>query len=200
MTVKTKLTPLGRRRKPYKKDFILFESGTPGTYTIEIKSGIFELMICGAGGGGGGSATKHSWLGSNGGSGAAFKGEVKLSTSSLQLTIGQGGNGGPSSGRNAGAGGNGTASSIYQNSVNLITTGAGNGGGGTGDGAGGNNGNGGTLTIGGLNIVSSSIQSNGVAKSTVSVLENNFGAGGAAQSYNSGTNGQNGYIKIQFIK
>lgn len=200
MTIKTRLTPLGRQRKPYKKNFVLFESSTPGTYTIDIKAGTFELMICGAGGGGGGSATSHAWVGSNGGSGAAFKGQVKLPKTTLTIKVGAGGSGGPASGRNAGGGGNGTLSSIYQDTVNLITTGAGNGGNGTGSGASANNGAGGTLTMGELNIVSQTIQSNGVSYSTVSILDNGWGAGGAARSSNSGTSGQNGYVKLQFIK
>ena len=56
---------------PYTLNQVLFEKSTPGTYTLNIDKGIFEVSICGAGGGGGGSATSHSWLGSNGGSGAA---------------------------------------------------------------------------------------------------------------------------------
>lgn len=37
MTIKTKITPLGAGNKIYPKDFVVFESSTPGTYTFEIK-------------------------------------------------------------------------------------------------------------------------------------------------------------------
>ena len=183
---------------PYTLNQVLFEKSTPGTYTLNIDKGIFEVSICGAGGGGGGSATSHSWLGSNGGSGAAFKGLVRFSKAVLKITVGKGGTGGYASGRNAGAGTNGSLSSIFQGTTNLISAGAGNGGYGTGDGFGANNGNGGTLTIGNVSVLSEITKSNGVKSSTISILGNGYGAGGAVRASNSGTNGQNGYVKIVF--
>ena len=182
----------------YIVDQHIFGNTSSGTYTLDIEKGVFKVSICGGGGGGGGSATSHSWLGTNGGSGAAFKGLVKFPKTTLSITIGKGGNGGNASGRNASAGGNGTASSIYLGDTNLISAGGGNGGSGTGNGSGANNGNGGILTIGNVEIISESIKSNGVKASTVSILENGYGAGGSYRSSNSGTNGQNGFVEIIF--
>ena len=54
MALRTKLTPLGGQNQAYKKDFVVFESSTPGTYTFEIKKAQFEVTGSGAGGGGGG--------------------------------------------------------------------------------------------------------------------------------------------------
>lgn len=51
MTIKTKITPLGAGNKIYPKDFVVFESSTPGTYTFEIKKAQFEVTGSGAGGG-----------------------------------------------------------------------------------------------------------------------------------------------------
>ena len=53
MTIKTKITPLGAGNTVYPKDFVVFESSTPGTYTFEIKKAQFEVTGSGAGGGGG---------------------------------------------------------------------------------------------------------------------------------------------------
>lgn len=181
---------------PYTLNQIVLEKMTTGTQSISIEKGTFEVTICGAGGGGGGSATSHSWLGSNGGSGAAFKGMVKFPKTTLTITVGNGGSAGAASGRNAGAGSNGTASSITQGSTALITTGGGNGGYGTGNGSGANNGKGGILTVGSIEIISEIIRKDGVQYSTVSILGNGYGGGGAARASNSGTKGQNGYLKI----
>lgn len=178
----------------------LFESGTAGTYTVFIDSpGIYEISICGAGGGGGGSATSHNLLGANGGSGAAFRGNVLLDRTTLTITVGKGGNGGNASGADAGRGSGGTLSRITdENSNVLITAGAGDGGHGTGNNYGGG-GQGGTLTMGTAEVISYEIQSNGAASSTVSILGNGYGAGGARRSRASGTAGTNGYVRIKYI-
>lgn len=133
MTIRTKITPLGAGNTVYPKDFVVFESSTPGTYTFEIKKAQFEVTGSGAGGGGGGSAGKHAWYGQVGGSAAAFKGIVQLEKGVLKITVGTPGNGGNGSGRNASPGSNGTATTIVLNNVTLLTLGGGNGGGGTGD-------------------------------------------------------------------
>ena len=176
---------------------VLFESSTPGTYSLNIKqSGNYEITIVGAGGGGGGSAGSHAWMGANGGSGAVFKGVVNLSKSMITFNVGEGGTGGNSSGANAPGGQNGTDSSINFGSGKLITAGAGRGGHGTGDYGSSNTGAGGTLTITGITTVSTSINQNGVTSSDVSILGNNTGAGGVSTSGKAGTKGQNGYVKI----
>lgn len=201
MTIRTKLTPLGAGNPPYKRGFVLFESWTPGTYTIPIKSGTYEITITGGGGGAGGSAGSHAWIGGNGGSAAAFKARIKLKKGTLTIVIGAGGSGGGVSGRNAPPGNNGNPSTLTYNSILFVTAGAGNGGGGSGDCAYWNNGNGGVLTLGALiGLVTTIIQSDGVRSSTESLLGNGFGAGGLARYYNSGLPGANGYIKIVFVK
>ena len=199
MTIKTKITPLGAGNKIYPKDFVVFESSTPGTYTFEIKKAQFE--VTGSGAGGGGSAGKHAWYGQVGGSAAAFKGIVQLEKGVLKITVGTPGNGGNGSGRNASPGSNGTATTIVLNNITLLTLGGGNGGGGTGDGAYANNGAGGTITVSSkLKIISTKIKTNGKAQSTVSILGNGFGAGGNIRAGTSGLSGTVGYIKIQFVK
>lgn len=201
MTIKTKITPLGAGNTVYPKDFVVFESSTPGTYTFEIKKAQFEVTGSGAGGGGGGSATSHSWYGQVGGSAAAFKGIAQLEKGTLTITVGTPGNGGNASGRNAGPGSNGTSTTISVNNATLLTLGGGNGGGGTGNGSGANNGAGGIITVSPeLKIISAEIKTNGMAQSTVSILGNGFGAGGNIRAANSGLPGTAGYIKIQFIK
>ena len=201
MTIKTKITPLGAGNKIYPKDFVVFESSTPGTYTFEIKKAQFEVTGSGAGGGGGGSAGKHAWYGQVGGSAAAFQGLVQLEKGVLKITVGTPGNGGNGSGRNASPGSNGTATTIVLNNITLLTLGGGNGGGGTGDGAYANNGAGGTITVSSkLKIISTKIKTNGKAQSTVSILGNGFGAGGNIRAGTSGLSGTVGYIKIHFVK
>ena len=188
----------------YRTGTVVFESGTPGHYFIKpLTWGVYELMICGAGGGGGGSATSHSWMGQNGGSGAAFKGNVILPNYPITIDVGAGGAGGTASGSSANGGGNGTMSNIYytDDGFNLIHAYGGNGGNGTGGSY--NDGAGGVLNITGLAtnnwIVTSEISTNGAANSNVSILGNGFGAGGVPQYHNSGTNGTNGYVKITFL-
>ena len=117
MVLRTKLSPLGGRNQAYKKDFVVFESSTPGTYTFEIKKAQFEVTGSGAGGGGGRSAGKHAWYGQVGGSAAAFKGIVQFEKGVLKITVGTPGKGGNGSGRNAGPGSNGSATTVSVNGV-----------------------------------------------------------------------------------
>ena len=63
MTIKTKITPLGAGNKIYPKDFVVFESSTPGTYTFEIKKAQFEVTGSGAGGGTGDGAYANNGAG-----------------------------------------------------------------------------------------------------------------------------------------
>lgn len=200
MTVRTKLIPLGGRKTPYKVGATVYEQATPGTYTVTLKAGTFELSLTGGGGGGGGCAGSHAWYGQVGGSAAAFRGLVTLPAGTYTIVIGAGGAAGAGSGRNAPAGKNGTASSFKFSDATKanITAGAGNGGFGTGDYSGSNNGNGGTLTISALTIKSSTIRSNGVKASTASLLGNGYGAGVNIRAGTSGLAGTNGYIKLIF--
>lgn len=200
MVLRTKLTPLGGKLVKYKKNFIVFESSTPGTYSFEIKKALFELSATGGGGGAGGSAGSHAWYGQIGGSASAFKGLVNFDKGMLTIVIGSGGTGGNGSGRNATAGTNGAATIIKFNNTVLITLGGGNGGGGTGSLSGANNGKGGVLTMGALKVASSTIRSNGQDQSKISLLGNGFGAGGDYRAAANGLPGTSGYVKIKFVK
>ena len=54
MTIKTKITPLGAGNKVfYAVGQVLFESGVPGTYSLEVLTKVFcDIWISGGGGGG----------------------------------------------------------------------------------------------------------------------------------------------------
>ena len=170
MGFRTGVHPLGGGKKdPYKKETVLFESSTPGTYSLNLKTGVYEIWICGGGSGGGhgmGMNKKHY----SGGGGAAFKGEILLPKGDVSLTIGAGG---------SGRGVSGGASALG----NLIIC-----GGGIGNYT--DAGTGGSLTMN-ITPISSEIQSNGLNGSQVSLLGNGYGAAG----YSEGS-GTSGYIKI----
>lgn len=76
----------------------IFESSTPGTYTVEItEAGKYEITVVGAGGGGatGSDSNKYAYKSraSSGGSGAAVVGVWDLEVGSYTVTIGAGGAG-----------------------------------------------------------------------------------------------------------
>ena len=193
----------------YELNQIIFESSKPGTYKLTVKiSGYYNLSACGCGGGGGGSAGAHAWYGGAGGSGAAFAGKVWLDAGELAIKVGEGGKGGQSSGRNATRGEwwgytsalevNGLTYLAYQGK-SLIDLWGGQGGHGTGTYAEGG-GEGGKLDIGTLKVVSPSIRSAGKKESTVSLLQNGFGAGGKTGGLGEpGSGGTNGYVKIVYL-
>lgn len=201
MTIKTKITPLGAGNTVYPKDFVVFESSTPGTYTFEIKKAQFEVTGSGAGGWWRRFCNITFLVWTSWWFRCRIQGNCAVRKGTLTITVGTPGNGGNASGRNAGPGSNGTATTISVNNVTLLTLGGGNGGGGTGNGSGANNGAGGIITVSPeLKIISAEIKTNGTAQSTVSILGNGFGAGGNIRAANSGLPGTAGYIKIQFIK
>lgn len=174
---------------PYKAGEVLFESATPGTYTLNLlANGIYKVWIVG---GGSGAYVREviKVTKSGGASGAAFVGTVNLAKSSYNLTVGGGGAGGSS----PGSGGN---SSIG----NIIV--AGGGGGGY------NGGVAGILTIN-TSVISSEIQSNGKtggygsgtnARAGGGSLYGGYGAGGSSPGGTKTANpGTGGYIKVQFV-
>lgn len=178
---------------------LIIESSNPRTLQVNIKhSGRYALTLCGAGGGGGGSAGSHAWVGSYGGSAAAFDGTVQLEAGYYNLTIGAAGKGGAGSGRNALPGGRG-GDSTFTGTTELIKCGGGIGGNGTGDYAGSGRGLKGVLTMGALDILEATIQSDGADRSSVSVLGNGFGAGGISSARTSGKAGTNGYVKLVYL-
>ena len=194
----------------YALNEVVFEKGTAGTYTLNLKiGGYYDLEATGAGGGGGGSAGAHAWYGGNGGSGAAFAGKVWLDAGQYSIKVGKGGRGGQASGRNATRGEwvsaaqvNGMSYLVYNGrgtAKGLIYLFGGVGGHGTGSYATGG-GTGGELDIDDLQIVSSRVQSAGKSESTVSLLQNGFGAGGKAGGLGeNGSGGTNGYVKIVYL-
>lgn len=172
MGFRTGLHPLGGGEKePYEPETVLFESSTPGTYNLELKTATFEVEISGAGGGyyrtSGLKPAKY-----HGGSGAAFKGIFKLTKNIYSITVGKGGS----------TNTDGEASSIS----NVIQAGGGK--------------RGSTTEIGTLTVIETpltqEISANGVAQQSVSILGNGFGAG----STDYGGSGTNGYVKITYKK
>lgn len=206
MTIKTPLTPFGRQRKPYKKNFVLFESATPGTYTLDIKAGTFEISIIGAGGGGGGGSYKsgHKHPGGGGGSGAGFIGNIKLVRGIYYLVVGACGAGGPPGSAAAGHGGAGGASILQKDDVAFIIAGGGNGGWGARADA--TDCSGGILTINSeLQIISSTLQTNGNAGvssyggAAGAAVDGVHGAGNIGVYKEAGLNGNPGFIKLVYI-
>lgn len=147
---------------------VIFESPTPGTYTITIpKTQKYHIDLVGGGGGG------TSMLGRvyTGGSAAYIKGETRLEKGDHVLIIGTGGIGHGSS-----DGTNGSDSSFNGNIA------------GRGYGAStGRSGGGGTATV----VSSGLTGENGIAGSTVGWI-NGYGAGGRGGN----GDGRSGYCKI----
>ena len=166
----------------------MFESNTPGTYTITIPlAGYYSIQLVG-GGGGGSFAHYNLWEGGNiGGSGAMCDGVIKLDVGVYTIVVGSGGTGAfqTDTGRKAQAS-NGGDTTFYG-----ISAGGGSGSwthAGYGSWSG-RNGDGGTY------VVSGSVSGqNGISGSTTGWI-NNYGAGGGSR----GGNGTGGYAKIQFL-
>lgn len=72
---------------------VLFDNATPGTYSITLPAGTYEVYVIA--GGGGASATKsgRSRYGSGGGSGSGFIGYIKITKQTLNIIVGKGGQG-----------------------------------------------------------------------------------------------------------
>ena len=72
------------------------EGTIPGTYTVTIPSGVYRLIVIGAGGGSGGGNSKsdHKGPGGAGGCGGAFDGYVNLPSDTYTVIVGKGGKGG----------------------------------------------------------------------------------------------------------
>lgn len=188
--------------KPYYDiDQIIINKNIGGSYSFTLKvDGYYRLSICGSGGGAGGSAGSHSWVGSNGGSGSAFSGKVRLSAGTHTVYVGKGGVGGVASGRNAPPGRAGEASYMNNGTLRLLTCGAGGGGSGTGDGyIAGGGGDGGILTFGSIAIQSYTVKSNGKKNSITSLLSNGSGCGGQSKAASTGSPGTDGSIKITYL-
>ena len=184
MGFRTGLHPLGGGIKaPYKKDQVIFESSTPGTYNVEVLAdGRYEVYCIGGGGGGYYKVDPKSLCG--GGSGSGFIGIIKIEASILSVSVGAGG-------RYQSY--NGAGSSIG----NLVIT-YGGGRGSTGGAAGAQ------PTIN-ATIISTTLNSAGNkgkygSSGTVAggaSLYNGYGAGGVGQFLNN-SSGVSGYVKIVY--
>ncbi len=192
MTMRTKQTPLGYKAPPYKKNFVLFESSTPGTYSLDIKKGLFEITICGGGGGGSNGA---------GGTGGTLRVQTVLDAARYDLIIGTAGAGASAYVRNN----NGYAGGVSKISGTSLTITADGGAGRNGRRNGGGGGTVGNLSFSFVNAYTASLKSTNGAEVGTSYLTGNYngyGAGGQPQGNDTGAGyaGKNGYIKIQFIK
>lgn len=192
MTIRTKQTPFGYKAPPYPKNFVLFESGTPGTYSVDVKKGLFEITICAGGGGGSNGA---------GGAGGTLRVQTVLEKARYNLTIGAGGAGASAYVRNN----NGYAGGVSKISGTSLNITANGGAGRNGRRNGGGGGTVGSLTFSFVNAYTILLQSTTGADIGTSYLTGNYngyGAGGQPQGSDTGAGyaGKSGYIKIQFIK
>lgn len=198
----------------YEINQTVFEKTVPGRYYIVIKqTGWYDVSICSAGGGGGGSPYKYEHQGTDGASGAAYRGQMYLVKGNYFIKVGVGGKGGQASGKNATSGLplvynpqsilDGVSAIIYKDDPNglNIQLDPGYGGRGTGD-------YGSTTEKGGVfylfravNDRNRMIKSNGKIRSTLSILGNGYGAGGkaAALGGHDGTDGTGGYCKLVYL-
>lgn len=171
----------------------ILNTSTPGTYTLDLEDGDYDVVVVGAGGGGSG-CSKHS-DGASGASGSAFVGTITLTAGTYNVVVGAGGVG--TARLDWSRGGTGGSSSIGD----LIIA-----GGGTGGALDASGGTGGSLT---LNIVPKSytVKSNGRngaggygwgQTSTVASPYGSYGYGGYGGQcdWQGGGTGGNGYISL----
>ncbi len=194
MTIKTKITPLGAGNKVfYTVGQILFESGVPGTYPLEVLTKVLcDIWISGGGGGGSNGA---------GGTGATLHIQGILLPGSYVLVVGNFGDGAGAYVRNNN-GKPGGVSSITGPSCKITANG--------GLGRNGRRNGGGGGTVGALsyqlaqtiNILFQSQEGVSYALSYIDNTSSGYGAGGIAQGNDEGAGypGKTGYIKITFIK
>lgn len=197
----------------YEINQTVFEKTVPGKYYIKInQTGWYDVSICSGGGGGGGSAFKHAGEGTDGASGAAYRGQMYLVKGNYLIKVGVGGKGGQASGRNATSGLpfavsqsllDGVSAIIYKDDPSGLNVQLDPGYGGRGTGSYGS-----TEEKGGVfykfravNDRNRMIKSDGKIRSTVSILGNGFGAGGKAGALggNNGTDGTSGYCKLVYL-
>jgi hypothetical protein len=194
-------------------EFDVWESSTPGTYSVDIKvAGNYQVILVGAGGGG---ASKGSKRMAGGGSGAYLNGIFALPSAIYSVVVGEGGLYAYSDSNNSGVRANdGGSSGIYWNEESMIV-----GGGKGGYAYSGSSGYELTPGTGGgkcsipSTLTTISIESNengnkgqtGTSLGSVGAggasLYNGYGKGGIASSSSSSTySGTNGYVCIKKIK
>lgn len=78
---------------PYTPDQVLFESSTPGTYSLNILTdGVYEVY-CIAGGSGGATMRMVKWFTASGASGSGYIGNLKITRNTYQIVVGDGSSG-----------------------------------------------------------------------------------------------------------
>lgn len=221
MTIRRAIRPLGGGEIcPYEENQVLFESSTPGTYNVEILGKIkCEACCIGAGAGGNctggryyGSHNKSGWAsaGAGGGGGAGFIGEFVLNKGIHSIKVGKAGDGFRGGLSVTAKAPDGEASQID----NFIIAGGGIGGTVRVSSSGRTEqqtaGAGGTISVSGISVISSTLNSNGNNGSTSggtppggASLYGGYGAGG--QGFDRGSSepvtglpGTNGYVKIVY--
>lgn len=197
----------------YEKGQVLFESSTPGTYSLSIEeTAEYDVYCIGAGGGGAAGAydygqfvSKYYYAAAGGGSGGGFIGTVKINEGSYALAVGKGGTGvGGGEGRHDA--GDGGSSSIG----NGIVSGGGIGGYARADithyGTPGTGGTAPAITFEVIQAQKNSAGNDGGGSTSSSVtggaaIYENYGKGGDGilnGTSGTGTDGANGYIKIVY--
>ena len=142
---------------------------TSGTsQTFTVPSGITRIKVTAAGGGGGGNNSND-----NGESGGYFEKAITVTGgSSVTYTVGGGG-----AGQDASSGSSGGSTTVTYDGT-TYTAGGGSGGG---------SGSGGTATNGDINIAGGG-----------STIYRGYGGGGSGGDESSGSNGQGGFVKIEY--
>lgn len=159
---------------------VLFESGTPNTYTLNIKFNCkIQVWMVGAGSGGCWGITEQYGDTKKGNQGAYISGTTSIEAGTYTIVVGKGGNG--ASGVYIQTSGSGTASSFAGNIA----------GGATGNTAFGAWGVGGTATIASSGLTGS----NGATGNTTDRYLT-YGGGGDAKYITYAYAGHDGYVKI----
>ena len=192
MSIKCAYSPLGRDviLHPYEIGTILLEKTVAGTFSVDIKTGFYDIYCIGGGGGGSNSF---------GGAGAGIHAHAKLLEGTYTCVVGNAGGGAGAYVRNNN-GAAGGASSINGISVSITANG---GAGRNGRRNGGGGGTTGTLIY--MFEESNSVidRTTDGASTNVSFLDgttDGAGAGGVAQGNDKGAGyaGKVGYIKISY--
>lgn len=190
----------------YDPSEIIFQSSTPGTYTVDIlTSGYYNVAVVGGGSGGAYVySSKFSDGRASGGSGAGFVGIVYLTAGNHTIKVGAGG-----SGKAYETNGQTSATSTAggQSAIDSIIVAGGGGSAKAGiHGATQTAGSGGTLSYDSSKVQSYSLAKNGNAGTTIynsnitggASVYSNYGKGGnAGNSYT--TDGGNGYVFISAV-
>ena len=184
---------------PYTPNQVLFESSTPGTYSLNILTdGVYEVY-CIAGGSGG--VTKHLILNNNptasGASGSGYIGNLKITQGTYHIVVGRGSSG--KYGRNE------KVSDAENSSIsNVVTSYGGKGGKPYNDQTQAVGGNIPTIFAQEISFTLKQRGNNGIIANYAGVysggasLYNGYGKGGDVRTRNYANDGANGYVKIIF--